>query len=78
MCDKEDLVSFNEAYNSKNWIMVTMQCEYDAIMRNGTWSLRNLPPSKKAIGTKWVYKVKYHANGEVEKYKARLVAQGYS
>ena len=50
MCDEEKHVSFSEAQNSKIW-MATMQCEYDAIMKNGTQSLCNLPHGKKAIGT---------------------------
>ena len=35
MCDEEELVTFNESQNLENW-MATMQCEYDAIMENGT------------------------------------------
>ena len=77
MCDEEELVSFNEAHNSKNW-MAAMQCEYDAIMKNGTWSLCDLPLGKKAIGTTWVYKFKCKLDGSVERYKARLVAKGYA
>ena len=56
--------------------MAAMQCEYDAIMKNGTWSLCDLPPRKVAIGTKWVYKLKCKLG--VERYKARLVAKGYA
>ena len=46
-------------------------------MKNQTWSLVDLPKGKKAIGTKWVYKIKYKSDGTLEKYKARLVAKGY-
>ena len=35
------------------------------------------PVGKNVVGTKWIYKVKYHADGTVEKYKARLVAKGF-
>ena len=35
MCDEEEPVSYNEAQNFENW-MTAMQCEYDAIMKNGT------------------------------------------
>jgi len=52
--------------------------EIDSIERNNTWDLVNLPEGKKSIGVKWVYKTKLSAYGEVEKYKARLVAQGFS
>ena len=51
LCDKNELATFDEAQNSKNW-MAAMQSKFDAIMKNGTWSLCDLPPGKKAIGTK--------------------------
>ena len=37
-----------------------------------------MPPHKKAIGCKWVYRVNYKVNGTVERYKARLVAKGFT
>jgi hypothetical protein len=45
---------------------------------NSTWELVVLPKDMKAIGCKWVYKIKHNANGPVIKYKARLVAKGYA
>lgn len=52
--------------------------EYQALENNGTWSVVNLPKGKRPIGCRWVYKVKYNADGTIERYKARLVAQGYT
>ncbi|MCI59429.1 hypothetical protein A2U01_0080684 [Trifolium medium] len=37
-----------------------------------------MPPHKRAIGCKWVFKLKLHADGSVEIYKARLVAKGFT
>ncbi|MCO5595038.1 hypothetical protein L7F22_049075 [Adiantum nelumboides] len=57
-----------------------MQSEYDALIENGTWTLCDLPPGKKAIGNKWVYnKLKRKPDGEIDCFKARLVfAKGYA
>jgi hypothetical protein len=55
-----------------------MKSEIDALELNKTWQLTSLPPDKKAIGCKWVYKVKLKADGSLERYKARLVAKGYT
>lgn len=54
-----------------------MKKEIKALEENGTWILVLLPPGKKAIDSKWVYKIKYKPNGEIERYKARLVAKGF-
>lgn len=76
-CHEEEPVSFEEAEEDPHW-MAAMQPEFDAIMKNDTWFLTDLPVGKKAIGVKWVYKIKRHADGSVERYKARLVAKGYA
>ena len=44
--------------------------ELDAHCQNGTWELSDLPPGQKAIGCRWVFKVKHKADGSVERYKA--------
>ncbi|RDX70050.1 putative mitochondrial protein, partial [Mucuna pruriens] len=50
--------------------------EIDVLGRNDTWTLATLPPRKKAIGCKLVYKIKYNSYGSVEHHKARLIVQG--
>uniref|UniRef100_A0A2N9F020 Integrase catalytic domain-containing protein n=1 Tax=Fagus sylvatica TaxID=28930 RepID=A0A2N9F020_FAGSY len=68
---------FKEAVQDKKW-RNAMDEEIKAIKKNDTWELTTLPHGKKAIGVKWVYKMKKNAKGEVERYKARLVVKGYS
>ena len=55
-----------------------MATEIVALEANNTWILTSLPPNKKPIGCKWVYKVKYKSDGSVERYKARLVAKRFT
>lgn len=52
--------------------------EIEALVRNGTFELVELPPGRRAIGCRWVFKVKRNADGSIERYKARVVAQGFS
>ena len=49
-----------------------------ALSKNETWDLVPHSPHKKAIGCRWIYKVKYNADGSVNRYKARLIAKGYA
>ena len=51
-----------------------MDEEIDAIERNNTWDHVELRDNKNCIGVKWIYKTKLNLDGDVEKYKARLVA----
>ena len=55
-----------------------MQDELQAFAANNTWQLTPLPPRKKTIGCKWVYKIKYHSDGTVERHKARVVAKEFT
>jgi hypothetical protein len=54
-----------------------MNMEFDALLRNGTWSLVAPSSHQNVVGCKWVFHVKRKANGSIEWYKARLVAKGY-
>ncbi|KAK1609557.1 hypothetical protein QYE76_033230 [Lolium multiflorum] len=55
-----------------------MREELEALRKNQTWELTTLPDGKKAVGCKWVFTVKQSPEGKIERYKARLVARGYS
>nr|GEV43768.1 zinc finger, CCHC-type [Tanacetum cinerariifolium] len=55
----------------------TVQSEIDFIMYNDTWELTDLPPRCKALGCKWIPKWKMKVDGSIDKYKARLVIQGF-
>ena len=54
-----------------------MEQEYHALMKNKTWTLVSPPSRVNIIDSKWVFKVKKHADGSIERYKARLVAKGF-
>ena len=56
----------------------TMKDEIDSIKSNGVWDLVKLPNEVKAIGCKWVFKTKRNSLGKIERYKARLVANGFT
>jgi len=55
-----------------------MQEEYESLMTNNTWTLVPLPTGRKLVSCKWVFKIKQGPNGEVEWYKARLVARDFT
>lgn len=69
--------TYHEAAQSEAWCKA-MTDELSAMAANNTWTVVPLPPSKHTVGCRWTYRVKYDANGSVERYKACLVAKGYT
>jgi len=63
--------SYKDVVASPHWIKV-VQARLDALKANNTWIEVHLPPEKKAISSKWVYKIKLKPDA-LERYKAQLV-----
>ncbi|KAH9687651.1 hypothetical protein KPL70_014845 [Citrus sinensis] len=59
-----------EALNDKHWYKAVKE-EYEALIRNETWSLIPPPAEYKIVGNKWVFRVKQNSDGSIAKYKAR-------
>lgn len=65
-----------EALNHHLW-QKPMQEEIFALHRNHTWTLFPATPNMNVVGSKWIFRIKYRPNGSIERYKARIVAQGF-
>lgn len=72
----DEPINYDQASKKNEWIRA-MEQKLEAIERNKTWKLTELPPGRKAIDLKWVFKLKKDNKGEIIKYKARIVAKGY-
>lgn len=55
-----------------------MNAKLHALESTNTWKIALLPPGKHVVDCKWLFKIKYKPNGELERYKARFVARGYT
>src|SRR5258706_10432141 len=72
--------SYNQAVNgpySDLW-KEGIQQELDALHSNNTWSVVPIPVGQNVVGSKWVFKLKHDADGNINRHKALLVAQRYS
>jgi len=70
-----NLSHFVKAMKDDRWKQA-MEIEMEALENNGTWTLELLPPGKKVIGSKWIYRIKYKYDCSVKRFKARLVILG--
>ena len=72
---RRDPASYAEAMRSENADAWTKACQYeiDALSKNNTWDLVDLPPGRKAVKSKWVFKLKTDGC-----YHTRLVAKGFT
>ncbi|GJS27107.1 ribonuclease H-like domain-containing protein, partial [Tanacetum coccineum] len=68
---------YEEFILDSNWIDA-MNAEIEALNENHTWEITDLPPNRKAIRNKWIYKIKYKSSGDIDRYKVRLVVKGFS
>ena len=77
---RQSSVSYREAItgpDKRKW-EIAMETEMTSLRENHVWDLVKFPTGKRTVGSKWVYKVKTGADGSVQRYKARLVAQGFT
>nr|GEW65121.1 zinc finger, CCHC-type [Tanacetum cinerariifolium] len=76
---EEDPRTYNEAMQSRDaafW-KEAIDDEIGSIMENNTWVLSDLPPGCKPLGCKLIFKRKMKVEGTIDKFKARLVIQGF-
>ena len=62
---------------SKQW-KAAMTSEIKSLQDNQVWDLVELPKGRRTVSCKWIFKKKLDADGNVERYKSRLVARGFT
>uniref|UniRef100_H3H220 Reverse transcriptase Ty1/copia-type domain-containing protein n=1 Tax=Phytophthora ramorum TaxID=164328 RepID=H3H220_PHYRM len=77
--DLSEPTTFQEAVNGPDQVhwRKAIRAELKSMRLRGVFRADKLPTGQRAIGTKWVFKIKRKADGSIEKYKARLVAKGF-
>lgn len=69
--------NYDEAKLDPDW-QLSMLREIEALEKNKTWELTDLPQGKTVVGSTWKYKLKFNPDGTVSNYKSRVVAQGFT
>jgi hypothetical protein len=76
----QELVSYKQAQRSpqsREW-EAAIKSEYESLVSRKTWTLVPCPTGRKLVDSKWVFKLKRDANRHITRYKARLVALGFT
>ena len=73
----EEPTCFEEASNKEEWMDSTIE-EYQSILKNDVWEVVPRLKDKLVVSSKWIFKTKNLADGNIEMFKARFVAQGFS
>lgn len=76
-CEPKTMEEALSSKNAERW-RNAMKEELQSLMENRTWTLVELPPDRKAIPNKWVFKTKMDEHGNIDRFKARLVIKGCS
>ena len=69
--------SVEEALKDPNWKEAMLE-EMRVLHKNQMWELVSQPKGVRPVGCKWIFNLKYKADGTLERYKIRLVAKGYT
>jgi hypothetical protein len=69
--------TYREVCQSKHWLKA-INAELEALAKNGTWIIVDLPSNVKPIGSKWAYIIKHKADVSIDRYMARLIAKGHN
>ena len=72
--------SYSKAKSSPNWSdwKIAINEELQSLKDNDVWEEVTKPTNRKIVDSRWVFKIKTDAKGEIEQYIARLAAKGYS
>lgn len=73
----EEPSTYEEGASQKVW-KEAMNEEYQLVMKNDAWEIVPRLEDKSVVTSKWIYKIKHAVDGSIDKYKARLMARGFS
>ena len=68
--------TYLQASKHAKW-RTAMQAEFNALLFIGTWVLVPPSPNQNVVGYKWVFQIKKHHDGSIDRYKAQLIAKGF-
>jgi hypothetical protein len=69
--------NIRQAMQHTHWRQAISE-EFNALIRNGTWSLVPPPPNHNIVDCKWLFRIKRNPDGTIARHKARLVAKGFT